>query len=532
MLKSFRMNPFVFSLFCIFIVTLAYFFGIPFIDQVELKTVDLRFQTRGTISPHPEVVLAVIDEKSIAREGKWIWPRSKIADLVDKLSDAGAKVIAFDIGFLEPDNNQMIQAIGKIKQKFSLLKFENKSIEDYLDTLTQQSDNDRRLADAIKKSKAKVVLGYFFQMSTQDAGHIAADELSAHEENVKGSTYKFVRFESKNAQTTPLIEAAAPQSNIKEIAEATPYAGFFNMEPDPDGVVRWIPGVFRFKEMLYAPLSLNTISAYYDRPLSAAVAEFGVESIRVGDLNIPSDELGRIFVNYRGKGNTFPAHFGHRYHKRTGSARDCSRTRSSWSAQPLSASSICSVTPFSTVFPGLEIHANVVDSILASDFIRKPGWAAIFDVLAILLSGLFLGIVLPRTGAIFGAVTAVVLLAGYMILCQTLFSVGGLILTLVYPVSVIVLIYLGITLHKYIKESSQKRFIRDAFSTYLAPSVVKQIIDSPEQPRPREEKSATSRPSFQTFRDLPVFRRSLSAPELVELLNEFLTEMTDIILTL
>ena len=529
MLKSFRMNPLVFSLFCIFMVMLAYFFGIPFLDEVELKTVDLRFQTRGTISPRPEVVLAVIDEKSIAREGKWVWPRSKIADLIDKLSQAGATVVAFDIGFLEPDDKRMVQVFDKIKQKLSSLKLKNQALEHYLDTLTQQSDNDRRLADAIKNSKAKVVLGYFFQMSAKDAGHIDADELSAHEKNVKGSTYKFVRFESKRAQDTPLIEAAAPQSNIKKISEATPYAGFFNMEPDTDGVVRWIPGVFRFKDMLYAPLSLNTISAYVDRPLSASVAEFGVERLQVGDLTIPADELGRIFVNYRGKGNTFP-HISVTDILKGQVPPEMLKDKIVMVGATAIGIFDLRVTPFSTVFPGLEIHANVVDSILSHDFIRKPGWAALFDVLAIILSGLFLGFVLPRTGAIFGAVAAAVLLIGHVVLCQTLFSTGGLILNMVYPVSVTVMIYLGITLHKYIKESSQKRFIKEAFSTYLAPSVVKQIIDSPGNlVLGGEERDITA--FFSDLQGFTSISEKLSAPELVELLNEFLTEMTDIILS-
>lgn len=83
--------------------------GIHFFDLVELKTLDLRFKSRGNIPTTSNVVLAVIDEKSVAKEGKWIWPRSKIADLINKLSDAGAKVIAFDIGFLEADEKSILR---------------------------------------------------------------------------------------------------------------------------------------------------------------------------------------------------------------------------------------------------------------------------------------------------------------------------------------------------------------------------------------------------------------------------------------
>ena len=103
-----------------FIMTLgivSYYKGVPFLDLMELKTIDLRFKSRGKITPTPHVALAVIDEKSLAAEGKWVWPRSKIANLVTKLSKLGAKVIVFDIGFFEPDNNETLKTIKKVAKR-------------------------------------------------------------------------------------------------------------------------------------------------------------------------------------------------------------------------------------------------------------------------------------------------------------------------------------------------------------------------------------------------------------------------------
>ena len=108
MKKFALLYPFLISIFIIFVGILAYLQEISFLDLMELKTIDLRFEARGQISPGPDVVLAVIDEKSISKEGKWVWPRSKIANLVTKLSKAGARVIAFDIGFLEPDDKKIV----------------------------------------------------------------------------------------------------------------------------------------------------------------------------------------------------------------------------------------------------------------------------------------------------------------------------------------------------------------------------------------------------------------------------------------
>ncbi|NIR17157.1 MAG: CHASE2 domain-containing protein, partial [Desulfobacterales bacterium] len=92
-------------------VVFLFLVGLPILDLMELKTYDLRFRSRGHLEPTPAVVLALVDEKSLDQEGRWPWPRSKIANLVNVLSEYGAKVIAFDIGFLEPDENSQLELI-------------------------------------------------------------------------------------------------------------------------------------------------------------------------------------------------------------------------------------------------------------------------------------------------------------------------------------------------------------------------------------------------------------------------------------
>ena len=82
------------------LVVILFVIGVPFLDMIELKTYDLRFLSRGHLKGSSEVVMAVLDEKSLDEEGRWPWPRSKIAALIDRLSQDGARVIGFDIGFL------------------------------------------------------------------------------------------------------------------------------------------------------------------------------------------------------------------------------------------------------------------------------------------------------------------------------------------------------------------------------------------------------------------------------------------------
>ena len=523
--KKIGLNPLTLTILLILSGIFLYLIEIPFLELMELKTIDLRYISRGSSRFESDVVLAVIDEESIDKEGKWIWPRFKMANLVKKLSQAGARVISFDVGFLEPDEKSVVRTIEEIEKNLTGLDVKGRA---YLQELKRDSDNDRLLADAIAQSKAKVVLGYFFQMEKLHSGDVDPEIIKVQRKNIQSSRYEQVKFRSKKAMEVPIIEAQVANANITEISQATPYSGFFNMFPDRDGVVRWMPAVVDYQGEMYTPLSLMTLSAFKDvRPL-VVVAEYGIEKIQFDDRVVPTDELGRIMINYRGDAKSFK-HF-----PVTDILNDrVPESELKGKAVIVGATAIglydMRVTPFTNVFPGVEIHANIVDSVLRGEFLYHPAWAAVFDILAIVLTGFLLGVILPRAGAFIGLLTVSLLFFGHIFFCQYLFSKQGWVLNLVYPLLVILSVYIGITVYKYLSESRQKRFIRSAFSTYLAPTVVQQLIDSPENLElGGEEREITA--FFSDVQGFTSISEKLTPQELVELLNEFLTEMTNIIL--
>ena len=110
----FSLNPTSITTALIILVIILSITGIPLLDLMELKSLDLRFTSRGIKKPTPEIVLAVLDEKSVDKEGRWPWPRSKVAKLVDKLSQDGTKVIGFDIFFSEPDQNTSLNLLRQL----------------------------------------------------------------------------------------------------------------------------------------------------------------------------------------------------------------------------------------------------------------------------------------------------------------------------------------------------------------------------------------------------------------------------------
>ncbi len=526
--KSAKLYPLFVSICIIFIAISAYAIGVPFLKTIEFKTMDLRFTARGAVAPGPEVVLAVIDEKSISEVGKWPWPRSKTAEIVEKISKAGARVITFDIGFFELSGKEILQIIEQVQRKTRELDIRNAAFQEHLESLKLKSDKDQLLADAITGSGAKIVLGYFFEKEKEEASHIDEKMIRVHLKNISSSVYQLVRYESREAENVSPFPAATPRSNIDPISNAAEYSGFFNMDPDMDGVVRSLYAGIQFGGDFHAPLSLATARAYLDRPLTMSVGEEGVEEILIGELLIPTDKSGRFLINYRGGYRTFPYVSVLDILEEKipdGELKDKIVILGGTAAGLFDIK----ISPFSQVFPGPEIHANVVDNILYGDFLQQPWWTPLFDILAMIVAGLFLGVVLPRAGVLAGAGAGIAIFSSHIVLCQYLFSENGWVLNMVYPLLVTVLVYVGVTAFKYLTESRQKRYIKRAFSAYLAPVVVDKLIESPEMLElGGEEREITA--FFSDVQGFTSISESLAPKALVAFLNDFLTEMTDIIL--
>jgi adenylate cyclase len=530
-LKKFfsRFQPYIIA-FAITLVGVVAFFGketsiTNFIEVMSMKTIDLRFESRGPVKTGNHVTIAAIDEKSLKAEGKWPWPRDKMATLIKKVSDAGAKVIAFDVGFLDEDDKWVLTLLSMIKKNIRT----DQGGQTYLNELITNADNDERFAIAVKNSKTTIVLGYYFDLDNSDPYEKTKEHETA-EDLISSSQFHDFSYSSENAEKdSGFLIARHPQPNIKTISEACEKSGFFNMKPDQDGIVRSMPAVIVYNNLLYAPLSLMAVSAFLEAPLSIHVGETRNSAITIKEHTIPIDRDGSIMINYRGGPKTFP-------HVAITDILNGKADKSLLSDRVIivgaTATALSDIrsTPFSTVSPGCEIHANIIDSILSNDQLYQPPLYSMWSVFAIVLAGSVLGLVLPFVGAVPGILIYSGIGVGYWVLCQVLFSQTGLVLNMVYPLTVLTLVYITVTANRYLSESKKKKFISDAFSTYLAPSIVKQLILFPEKlGLGGEDRNITA--FFSDVQGFTSISEKLSAKELVELLNEFLTEMTDIILS-
>jgi adenylate cyclase len=506
----------------------AYLAGIPFLDLMELKTVDLRFVSRGDLEPGHEIILAVVDDKSIEKEGKWPWPRARLADLVDTLSESGAKVIGFDIGFLEPDENNTLKTIRRIEDKIKALGIENTDLADFLHESEAVADNDRLLADAISRSQAGVVLGYFFHIPGKNRKNVDEEKIRQELKLISKARYHMVRYTSKESQHSSVYTALMPRANIRLISSATPDAGYFNIFPDRDGVIRWTPMVIECQGKLFAPLSFQIVRAFMGGPpLSAKIADYGIEQLQVGRLTVPVAEDGSLMINYRGKAGTFP-------HISVSDILEQKVPSKTFKDKIVIVGATATgiydlrVTPFSSVYPGLEIHANVVDNILHQNFLHRPNWAGLFDMAAIILLGASLGIILAKARPFTGIFTSVALFLFYVWLCRYLFVYRGAVLNLTYPCLILIAVYVNMTILKYVTEERQKKWIRNAFSYYLSPSVVTDIVKEPDKLKLGGAKKELS-VLFSDIRGFTTISEGLTPEELVHFMNDYLTSMTDVL---
>lgn len=524
------LNPVSITAGIVILVFILFLIGVPIFELVELKSYDLRFVSRGIEKPSPEVVLAVIDEKSLDTEGRWPWPRTKMVRLIDALSQDGAKVIGFDIFFSEPDESSQLQLVNQLEQKIETFQIKNPQLEKFINQSKIEADNDLALANAIKNSKARVVLGYFFHMSQAELDYqIHQKEIENHLERISTSRYPLVIYEDQQMEIDPFPTAYAPESNIEILTQATESFGYVNTIPDLDGVVRSTPMIIKCGKEIFMPLAVRCMWHYLDEPqLMVKVAIYGIQGIQMGERFIPTDEEGKLRINYLGPRKIFP-------HYSIGDILHGNLPKGTFKNKIVivgaTATGIYDMrnTPFDPVYPGLEIHATVADNILKNNFLHKPKWTVIYDILAILVLGVLTGIVLPRLNALYGILFTAGVFFLHIYMSRFLFIHSGLLVNIVYPLLALVLAYTTLTLYRYLVEEKSKRFLHATFTSYLSPELIEEMVNKKTMPELGGEARIVTA-YFTDIQSFSTFSEQLTAHQLVKLLNEYLTAMTDILI--
>jgi adenylate cyclase len=524
--KILSVSPLKIAVFIIFIALVLFFIDAPFLRFMELKALDLRMVSRGVIPAGGETIIVAIDEKSLSELGRWPWPRTTIAKLVDALKGYGAKAVGFDIVFAEPDANSSLNAVTELSREAKEAGIRDARLLGLLEEKQKLADTDAALAQSIEKA-GNVTLGYFFHISEKDVGHLTEQEIAAGEKEIANSRFQMVRAR-KGANEALLTHAYAAQPNLPRLSEFAGNSGYFNSFPDSDGVIRWSPLIIKFRDNYYTSLALSMIAQYLDWPMLVLnLAEYGVESVILDKLEIPTEERGRMLINYLGPGKTFP-HY---------SVSDILNDRlpaETFKGKIVLVGATATgiydmrVTPFSAVYPGIEIHATVIDNILHRNFLIHSGWTRFLDICTIIVMGLIMGTAIPRLKAVAGIALCLALIGAFVAANAAVFIKLNVWMNLIYPALTMITIYLGITIYRYVTEEREKKKIRGAFQYYLTASVVNEILKDPSKLKLGGDKKNLS-VMFTDIRGFTSIAEKLTPEELVHLLNEYLTAMTDVV---
>jgi adenylate cyclase len=522
---SFRFTPFKMAMAVTLAVMALVIYRPLFCEVLELKLYDLKFRLRGPRPPGPEVVIVAIDDASLKKLGRWPWSREVMAQLLTRLKEAKPRVIALDIIFAERQETAAITTINNLRRDITSSGEASPKLLGFLAKEEQRADADKRLVQVISQ-KPPTLLGFFFRGVEGKSPLKPGQMMEATAPPC--STYNLVRWLDAKPATLPIVGAEGIELNLPELAAAAAGSGYFNMVPDIDGTVRWLPQAIVYGPDFFTPLSLATAQYYKGRPpLGLTLSHLGVEVVRLGNLQIPVDRLGRLLIDYYGPAGSFP-------HYSAAAVWDGQLPAEALKDKIvlLGATAVgvydLRVTPFSGVCPGIEIQATIIDNILRGQFLRTPRTPQLPIMLIVLALGLLLGVVLPRLSAVWSFIFALLLAEAYAAINFLLFSRAGLQLELFYPLLVIGGIYTGTTVQSFLAEEKERARVKKAFQSYVAPEVVNEILKHPELLHLGGERRELTI-LFSDIRGFTSLAETLEPEVLVGLLHDFLNPMSEII---
>ena len=491
-----------------------------FISKLENLASDtrLRFLMPGGVDP--KIVILDIDEKSLKEreqggEGRWPWPRDRLALMVDKLFDRyQIEVLGFDVVFAERDETSGVRVLERLanKELSGVPQFQNA-----LAKLRPQLDYDAIFADKLRNRK--VVLGYTFNQEREFKGLLPAPVFTEAELRGRKISQDEVRL--------------GYSGNIEILQKSAASGGHFNPTNDADGVLRKVPLVIPFQGKYYEALSLAVVRSYLGMPpLKLEFEEYAagdavLEEITIGGLKVPVDNRARALIPYRGPRDSF------KYISISDVMNDridVAELRGKIALVGTSAPGLLDlrVTPVDAVYPGVEAHANLVAGMLDKKLKRDPAYANGAQLMAIILIGLVLAVLLPFL-SIVNATVVILTIAGLVIgVNLALYQYANFVLPLAGNMLLIFALYTLNTVWGYFTESRSKKLITGLFGQYIPPELVEQMAKDPSNVS-FEPTSRECTVLFTDVRGFTTISEGLDPKALSELMNEFLTPLTNVI---
>ncbi len=483
-----------------------------FIERLEHLAYDVQLRTRLLVKQPPlqtSVAIIDIDDKSLSKEGRWPWPRSKLAELISKAAEEGAVVIAMDMIFPEKENN----IVDIVSQELSKQKLMTPAITPILSKIQPIFDNDSIFADSLKK--IDVVIGITFSSKPIKEGALLPPLLA-------------LTAEQKNLD---LIQEQGYISNIATLQSTTKSNGFINVFPDDDGIIRRVPLLIRYQDTVYPSLALEAVRLFLLSDVRLITAPYGdtikLETVQVGSHKIPVDAQAQVVVPFRGESFTFPFYSAtDLLHKRI--PADALSGKIVFIGTSATGLGDLPSTAIQSTFPGVEVQATIADGILTDNFSYKPAWSTGAEVFTTVALGILLIFVFPFLGP---RLLSILILGIPIILIFSnnfLWEKTGLLISIFIPMTLT--IFLGILniAYGYLFETRRRERLKEIFGQYVPEKHIDEMLQtSGDYGMHGEEREMTV--LFADIRHFTTISEHLPASQLKELLNQFFTPMTEII---
>ena len=524
-----------------------------FAQRSELNSLDTRFRFRPLESTHPDSRIVIVDIDQQAQEvlGRWPFSRAYFAKTLDILREDHAAVAAFDITFSKPD-----QSAAPLRSLRSSLEKRGQSGERVdpkllgeISSLINEYDADKQFAASIKQF-GPVILGNYFLFTQADLQGLSDETLAAYADQMAFFAYppaQPVRAGSAKSDKLLLMEDFAgaklvprgAETNLDSLTSAlhgdTSWTGFFNAPPDNDGVVRRATLVLPYGRSqnpeewdLYPSLDLMGARALLGTDAADTVLHYGpvgITEIKLGSKTvIRPDGRGQMMINFQGPWGAF-------HHYSIVDVLQKKFTPGSFAGKLVLIGATATgigdlrATPFGgTNFPGVEIHANVIDNILNDRFLKRGSKQALTDALLIVAFGIPLGIwmalVSPRW-MWFG-----IALLGPLVAVNYYAFLHGWWLNFTVPAMTLTSNVVLVSLYRALIEDKEKRRVRAELNQFVPPEVVRRLLVNPKLVEPRKTEITIM---FSDIRGFTTISEKIDAQELADFLNLYLSDMSRIV---
>ncbi len=506
----------------IFLVHALKWYESELINRFDSIAYDLRLLLTMPETPDDRIVIVEIDEKSLAAQGRWPWPRDRVARLVDQLADRyGVTLIAFDVVFAEPEETSALALLDELQGDRAS---NDPALQRRYEQLRPRYDHDNTLVESL--DGRNVILGIFFSGENDSGGPQTAGELP---------TPLFPRG-SFTGRSIPFVRASGYAANLAELQSRAFATGHLMALPDTDGLIRRVPMLYEYDGNYYESLSMavarnvlgvkGVVPVYGDESRTGR-GDSEPEWLRIGDNEIPVDARVSALIPFRGRKGSFP--YVSATDVITGSA-PVTALEGRIALVGATAAGLLDLraTPVQANYPGVEIHANMIAGILDGTIKENPAYTLGGESLLVLVLGLLMALLLPVLSPIWAGTMTLALLGSVAALNMLLWQYGNFVFPLAASVLTILALFLFNMWYAYFFEARGKRQLAGLFGEYVPPELVAEMSQHPDS-FTLESQNRELTVLFSDVRDFTSISEGLSAAELSELMNEYLSAMTRVI---